>query len=62
MSGDQWPVFLYHGYNFNKDDPWNGLFRSAFLVTVSAVVRSAASILEHIETGVQTHFHIAKLS
>jgi hypothetical protein len=40
VSGDQWPVFLYHGYNFNKDDPWNGLFRSALLVTVSTVVRS----------------------
>jgi hypothetical protein len=34
ISGDQWPIFLYHGYNYNKDDPWNGLFRSSLLVTV----------------------------
>ncbi len=35
VAGDQWPVFLYHGYNYNQDDPWNGLFRSSLLVTVS---------------------------
>jgi hypothetical protein len=38
ISGNQWPVFLYHGYSFNKDDPWNGLFRSALLVTVRMLV------------------------
>jgi hypothetical protein len=34
VTGDQWPIFLYHGYNYDKDDPWNGLFRSSLLVTV----------------------------
>jgi hypothetical protein len=35
VSRDQWPVFLYHGYNYDPEDPWNGLFRSALLVAVS---------------------------
>lgn len=34
VSGDQWPHFLYHGYNYDSEDPWNGLFRSAILVFV----------------------------
>jgi hypothetical protein len=35
VVGDQWPVFLYRGYNYDKEDPWNGLLRSLLLVTVS---------------------------
>jgi hypothetical protein len=38
ISGDQWPVFLYHGYNYDPQDPWNGLFRSALLVAVRFVL------------------------
>ena len=34
VSGDQWPIFLYHGYAYDSEDPWNGLFRSAILVSV----------------------------
>ena len=37
VTGDQWPIFLYHGYTYDPDDPWNGLFRSAILVLVSTV-------------------------
>ncbi|KAH7918541.1 hypothetical protein BV22DRAFT_1108331 [Leucogyrophana mollusca] len=25
VSGDQWPIFLYLGYNYDPEDPWNGL-------------------------------------
>lgn len=35
VSGDQWPIFLYHGNTFDMDDPWNGLCRSHLLVSVS---------------------------
>src|SRR6202142_4641728 len=35
VSGDQWPIFLYQGYSYDTEDPWNGLFRSALLVSVS---------------------------
>lgn len=34
VSGDQWPIFLYQGYAYDADDPWNGLCRSAILVSV----------------------------
>ena len=37
ISGDQWPIFLYHGYNYDQDDPWNGLLRSSILVAVRHV-------------------------
>jgi hypothetical protein len=33
VSGDQWPVFLYHGYTYDSEDPWNGLFRSSLLTS-----------------------------
>jgi len=35
VSGDQWPIFLYHGYSYDPEDPWNGLFRGTILVSVS---------------------------
>jgi hypothetical protein len=34
VTGDQWPVFLHSGYNYDPEDPWNGLFHSALLVAV----------------------------
>ena len=34
VTGDQWLMFLYHGYNYDQDDPWNGLFQSSILVSV----------------------------
>jgi hypothetical protein len=34
VSGDQWPIFIYHGYHYDPEDPWNGLLRSALLVLV----------------------------
>jgi len=36
VSGDQWPIFLYSGYSYDPEDPWNGLFRSSLLVSVSS--------------------------
>ena len=35
MAGDQWPIFLYADYTYDAEDPWNGLLRSALLVSVS---------------------------
>jgi len=35
IPGDQWPLFLYAGESFDKEDPWKGLFRSSILVSVS---------------------------
>jgi hypothetical protein len=36
VAGDQWPIFLYHGEQYDPDDPWNGLLRNSLLVSVSA--------------------------
>jgi hypothetical protein len=35
VSGSHWPIFLYQNERFNQDDPWQGLFRSKILVSVS---------------------------
>jgi hypothetical protein len=35
VTGDQWPIFLYAGYSYDPEDPWNGLLRSSLLVSVS---------------------------
>ena len=35
VTGDQWPIFLYRGYKYDPDDPWNGLLCSTLLVSVS---------------------------
>jgi hypothetical protein len=35
ISGDQWPVFLYSGCEFDPEDPWRGLFKSSILISVS---------------------------
>ena len=32
---DQWPVFLYAGYDYDPEDPWKGLFQSPLLVSMS---------------------------
>ena len=45
VSGDQWPLFLYADYRYDSEDPWNGICRSALLVSVCTVhirIRSLA--------------------
>jgi hypothetical protein len=32
--GDEWPLFLYHSYVYDPNDPWNGLLCSCILVKV----------------------------
>lgn len=38
IRGDQWPIFIYAGYTYDGEDPWNGLLRSPLLVCVSHVM------------------------
>jgi hypothetical protein len=40
VSGDQWPIFLYHGYTYDFENPWDGLFRSTLLVSVGIIESS----------------------
>jgi hypothetical protein len=35
IPGDQWPLFLYAGYDYDPEDPWKGLFRSQILISAS---------------------------
>ena len=35
VPGDQWPIFLYAGSEYDPEDPWKGLFRSTLLISVS---------------------------
>jgi hypothetical protein len=37
VSGEQWPIFLYHNHEYDSDDPWKGLLRSSLLVSVSSL-------------------------
>lgn len=39
VPGDQWPIFLYAGYEYDPEDPWKGLFRSHILISVSGFHR-----------------------
>ncbi|KAG2122018.1 hypothetical protein BD769DRAFT_1629280 [Suillus cothurnatus] len=32
VRGDQWPVFLYAGYEYDPEDPWKGLLKSEILI------------------------------
>jgi hypothetical protein len=34
VSGDQWPIFLFQGYRYDVEDPWNGLLQSSLLISV----------------------------
>ncbi|KAG1853247.1 hypothetical protein C8R48DRAFT_749662 [Suillus tomentosus] len=31
-SGDQWPMFLYAGYEYDPEDPWKGLLKGEILI------------------------------
>ncbi|KAF8074942.1 hypothetical protein FPV67DRAFT_1559560 [Lyophyllum atratum] len=44
--GDQWPTFIFHGYTYNPEDPWNGLFRSSLLVTAYKHVFTSPSSVD----------------
>ncbi|KAH6869378.1 hypothetical protein BKA70DRAFT_1379688 [Coprinopsis sp. MPI-PUGE-AT-0042] len=33
VSGDQWPLFLFEGYVYERNNIWKGLFRSVLLVS-----------------------------
>ncbi|KAG1779479.1 hypothetical protein EV702DRAFT_1178547 [Suillus placidus] len=32
FAGDQWPMFLYAGYEYDPEDPWKGLLRGEILI------------------------------
>jgi hypothetical protein len=60
VSGDQWPIFLYHSYNYDPEDPWNGLFRSTLLVYVTSSFVCLCPLLLTSIPGIQTHIYLAQ--
>src|SRR5262245_10912847 len=60
VSGDQWPIFLYQGYNYDPEDPWNGLFRSTLLVYVISKLSCPRFLMLTCISGVQTHIYLAQ--
>jgi len=46
VSGNQWPIFVYQGYSYDADDPWNGLLRSTMLVSAYKHVFTSPSSVE----------------
>jgi hypothetical protein len=58
VAGDQWPIFLYQGEQYDAEDPWNSLFCSAILLSVSLIsnvsdrrYRNGAQAYKHIFTS-----------
>jgi hypothetical protein len=62
VSGDHWPIFLYQGYSYDLEDPWNGLLRSNILVSVgpSDYIRSLHADTKYL-AGIQTYIHFSQL-
>ncbi|KAG6905819.1 hypothetical protein DXG01_000545 [Tephrocybe rancida] len=46
VSGDEWPDFVYHGYTYDPEDPWNGAFRSQLLVKAFKHVFTSPSSID----------------
>lgn len=48
VRGDQWPIFIYAGYAYDPEDPWNGLLRSQLLVCVRlSIILKKLMVLTH---------------
>ena len=52
---------MYANQEFDPEDPWNGLFRSRFLVWVAQLFPLPFVLLIPPHVDVQTYFHIAQL-
>ena len=62
VSGDQWPLFLYQGYAYNLEDPWNGLFKCTLLVYVCISFQIwLPFIYIWLISGLPAHFHLTEL-
>ncbi|KAF8834974.1 hypothetical protein BDN67DRAFT_1015979 [Paxillus ammoniavirescens] len=46
VAGDQWPVLLYANYNYNQEDPWNGLLWSGLIVSVFKHIFTSPSLVD----------------
>lgn len=63
IPGDQWPTFLYAG-NFDREDPWKGLFKNAILISVSGFLTTQKMDFRFtfVYIGFQARVYVTKLS
>ena len=59
VAGDLWPIFLYAGYSYDAEDPWNGLLRSSVLVSVSLIYTFCFKTSERY-SGLQTCLYFSE--
>jgi hypothetical protein len=57
VPGDQWPVFLYAGYEYDPKNPWKGLFRSTILVCVGSLEVFPAAVADF--SGLKAYKHMS---
>jgi hypothetical protein len=56
VPGNQWPVFLYAGYEYDPENPWKGLFRSTILVCVGSLEVFLAAVADF--SGLKAYKHV----
>lgn len=62
VPGDQWPIFLYADCDYDPEEPWKGLLKSAILVSVNDFMSSSGTqylMPPHILPGIQICVHLA---
>lgn len=62
VPGDQWPVFIYAGFEYDEENPWKGLFKSSILVSVSWFTDHPSQMHIKCWVGLQTCIHFSQLS
>ena len=64
LSGDHWPIFLYHNYNYDPEDPWNGLLQNILLVKVDLAILFIILFLytDHFFRFISIYSHLLALS
>ena len=58
VPSDQWPIFVYAGQIFDREDPWRGLFRSKIMVQVTTALLWCQPHTDEPSEGLQTCFYI----
>jgi hypothetical protein len=59
VSGDQWPVFLYSGYNHDPHDPWHGLFKACYFL-LYILPQFLDAIISIALPGPQVYLHVTQ--
>jgi hypothetical protein len=61
IPGDQWPLLVYRDHVYDPENPWNGLFRSVILISVSSLTSHTLTESRFTDPDVQAYFHLTQL-